>query len=214
NGKLVVGGRAATVKNDFALVRYFSDPVVATCAAPVNPVTSAITSTSATLSWSNPANAASFQVRYRNTNDQNWTKLYVNATSVTLNGLTPSLKYVWNVKAKCDNGTSYYTTNTKFKTSAQRLEDATMELNGAMQVYPNPSSGNFQLSFNTGENATATGTIQIVNIFGQVVDSRTTNMVDGHLTETFQLSGELASGTYFVKLSVNNKMYSSRFVLQ
>jgi uncharacterized delta-60 repeat protein len=215
NGKLVVGGRGATIKNDYALVRYFSDPITATCAAPVNPVTFAITSTSATLSWDNPGNATAFQVRYRSNIDDNWTKVFSNNTSITLTGLTPAVKYGWSVRAKCDDGNvSSFSNGSKFKTSPLRATDGAMDESSAMQLYPNPSTGTFQLSFNTVESTTATATIQIVNIFGQVVDSRILNIVDGTLDETFNFSGQLAPGSYFIRLSAGNELYSSRFILQ
>ncbi|HUM46270.1 MAG TPA: T9SS type A sorting domain-containing protein [Chitinophagales bacterium] len=214
NGKLVVGGRAATVKNDFALVRYFSDPVVADCAVPLNPVTSAISATGATLSWSNPGNAGSFQVRYRSTNDETWNKVYVNTTSVTLTGLTPALKYAWNVKAKCDDGVSSFTNVVKFKTLPLRLTDAADATNSILLLYPNPSTGDFQLNFTTGENVNATGILQIINIFGQVVDSRTISVADGNVQETFQFNGQLPSGNYFIRLSLNDKLFTESLLIQ
>lgn len=214
DGKLMVAGRGATIKNDFALVRYFSDPIIIDCAAPINAATSNITSNSATLSWDNPGNADAFQVKYRTINDQGWTKMYVNNISVTITGLTAGSKYVWTVKAKCGADVSSVTNFIKFKTLPQRLEDAAIEVNNTMQLYPNPSTGNFQLSFNTGENMTATSSIQIVNIFGHVIDSRNADIVDGNLEEVFNLSNHLASGTYFIRLSVNDKVYHSRFILQ
>ncbi len=214
DGKLIAAGRASDTNNDFAAVRYFSDPIVEICDAPDNLTTSQITSSSALLSWGNPANAANFQVRYRSVNDAQWTKLYVSATSVMINNLAAGTKYAWGVKASCDNGVSSFSKNVKFKTLQQRIGDETSAMESVMNVYPNPTSGNFQLSFNTGNNETTTAAVQILNVYGQIVESLAINLVDGRMEYSFDLSGKLTAGTYFLTIVVDGKIHSSRIVLQ
>jgi len=214
DGKLIVAGRASDTNNDFGVVRYFSDPLVVVCEAPENLTTTQITSSSATLSWGNPANATNFQVRYRGINDAQWTKLYVSATTVTINNLIPGSKYAWGVKASCDNGVSSFSKNVKFKTLPQRIGEENSPMEPVISVYPNPTSGHFQLSFSTGSSVTSTAAVQIINIYGQVVESLGITLVDGRMEHTFDLSGKLAAGTYFLTIAVDGTIHSSRIVLQ
>lgn len=214
DGKLVVAGKSADFDNDIALVRYFSDPVVATCDMPVNLVTSGITSNSAMLSWEQASGAASFQLRYRSMNDQTWTKMYVNGNSVTINGLTPGVKYIWSVKAKCDDGVSSFSTNAKFKTLPQKLVTSALTGDQGLQVYPNPSNGTFQFTYRSIDPTISDANIQIINSFGQIVYDQTAAIEAGELNGQINLTGKLATGNYFLTLMVGGKILQSNFIVQ
>ena len=76
------------------------------CATPTGVAASAITNTSATISWSSTA-ATSYTVRYKTTAATTWTTLSnTTATSVTLSGLNLGTAYNVEVIGNCTSGAS------------------------------------------------------------------------------------------------------------
>lgn len=76
------------------------------CATPTGVAASAITNTSATISWSSTA-ATSYTVRYKTTAATTWTTLSnTTATSVTLSGLNLGAAYNVEVIGNCTSGAS------------------------------------------------------------------------------------------------------------
>lgn len=80
----------------------------APCTAPTNPVTSAITSNSATLAWTGALGANSYKVEYKTTASATWIVAAAanTGTSFNLTGLTATTTYDWRVSSNCTGGTS------------------------------------------------------------------------------------------------------------
>ena len=91
----------------------------AVCNAPTGLASSAITTTSATVSWSAVSGAVSYAVDYKLTSSGTWISAATatTATSVNLSGLTASSTYDWRVKTNCSSGSSGYSA-AQFTTSA------------------------------------------------------------------------------------------------
>ncbi|MDR0763638.1 MAG: fibronectin type III domain-containing protein [Bacteroidales bacterium] len=105
----------------------FTTPAVPVCPLPIDPVATAITQTSATLSWTAPADYAEFVVTYHAENVTAWdTAGDITAeTSRVLENLTPNTVYVWRVRNLCDHDRSSSWANAdNFKTlEAVAVED-------------------------------------------------------------------------------------------
>ncbi|TDH20683.1 T9SS type A sorting domain-containing protein [Segetibacter sp. 3557_3] len=82
-----------------------------TCANPTALTASAITSTSATVSWTAAAGANSYAVDYKSAESTTWLTVTGNTTgtSVNLSGLLPGTTYDYRVRSTCSAGTSSYT---------------------------------------------------------------------------------------------------------
>jgi Metallo-peptidase family M12B Reprolysin-like/Secretion system C-terminal sorting domain/Fibronectin type III domain/Bacterial pre-peptidase C-terminal domain len=80
---------------------------------------SAITNTSATVSWNSVTDAISYDVDYKAASDATWINAATatTATSVSLSGLTQGTVYDWRVRATCAAGTGNYVA-TQFTTTA------------------------------------------------------------------------------------------------
>lgn len=91
----------------------------AACGNPGGLTTSAITTSSASLSWSAVSGAVSYDVDYKATADANWISLAAGTTgtSVNLAGLTQATSYDWRVRANCATESSTYTV-AQFSTTA------------------------------------------------------------------------------------------------
>lgn len=81
-----------------------------TCTAPAGLTSSAITGTSATVSWTAVSGANSYDVDYKTTAASTWTNAATGttSTSVNLSGLTAATTYDWRVRANCASGSSSY----------------------------------------------------------------------------------------------------------
>lgn len=87
------------------------------CAPPATLQSTAITSTSATLTWAATSGATSYSVQWKNASANTWTTVNgIVATSHGLTGLAPSTAYQFQVRAVCASGTSGYGTPQNFST--------------------------------------------------------------------------------------------------
>jgi hypothetical protein len=89
------------------------------CGAPAGLASSAITTTSATVSWTAVSGAVSYDVDYKLTSTSTWTNAATatTATSVAISGLTASTVYDWRVRTNCASASSAYTA-AQFTTAA------------------------------------------------------------------------------------------------
>jgi len=82
------------------------------CGDPAGLTTTAITATSATISWTAVANATSYAVEYKLNTAATWT--VINAAQITttasLTGLTAGTAYNWRVRATCAGGAGTFVT--------------------------------------------------------------------------------------------------------
>lgn len=88
-----------------------------TCNVPSGLSASALTSTSATLSWSNTG-ATSYNLQWKATSSGTWTTVSgISGTSYNLSGLTSCTNYDFKVQSVCTGGSSAYSSATTFQTS-------------------------------------------------------------------------------------------------
>ena len=69
--------------------------------------------------------------------------------------------------------------------------------NGSVQVYPNPNTGTFRLSFDIGIAEEVVLSVQ--NLTGQVIFTQNLGIVDGRFERQFTLGG-LSAGMYMLRL--------------
>jgi len=117
----------------------------APCTAPSGLSSSAITGSSATVSWSAVSGALSYDVDYKLNSSGTWTNAVTgtSSTSTNLSGLTASSLYDWRVRTNCSSGSSAYT-------QAQFTTAAVSTCPGIYDVSTNgTSSGAALIPFNT-----------------------------------------------------------------
>ena len=117
----------------------------APCGTPTSLLSSAITSNSATVSWTAVSGASSYAVDYKLNSSGTWTSATASttATSVNLTGLTASSLYDWRVSATCASGTSPFA-------AAQFTSSAVSTCPGIYDVSTNSTPGGAALiPFNT-----------------------------------------------------------------
>ena len=112
----------------------------APCNAPTSLGSSAITSSSATVSWSAVSGAANYTVEYKAASSGTWiTAGTTSSTSQNLSGLTASTVYDWQVRANCGaSGSSDYS-------QAQFTTSAATACPGIYDVEPNGNTSQAQV---------------------------------------------------------------------
>ena len=80
------------------------------CTTPSGLVSSGLTNTGATVSWTAVSGAVSYDVDYKTTATTTWTNAATatTATSVAISGLTAGTTYDWRVRTNCSAGSSSY----------------------------------------------------------------------------------------------------------
>lgn len=97
-----------------------SGNVTCNATVPTGLAASAISSTGATLSWSNVPNAT-YDLRYRVTGTTTWTTITAGVNSAALTGLTANTSYEAQVRSVCSTTTSAYSASFTFTTSSVAL---------------------------------------------------------------------------------------------
>jgi hypothetical protein len=88
-----------------------------TCAAPTGLTSSAITATSATISWTAVSGSTGYTAQYKASTSTTWLNATVSGTSASLTGLTAGVTYNFQVQNKCSTTSLSAFTASTFTTS-------------------------------------------------------------------------------------------------
>jgi hypothetical protein len=88
------------------------------CGTPTGLASSLVSATGATVSWTAVSGATSYNVQYRTSAATTWTTVTSTTTSRAITGLTASTTYLYQVQAVCSSGTSAFSAQGSFTTSA------------------------------------------------------------------------------------------------
>ncbi len=88
-------------------------------------------------------------------------------------------------------------------------------IDGGLTMYPNPNRGD-QLFISLSEVAADVHTVSvdIYDMTGKKVTTRTIAVQDGYLKTALDLNGDLSGGMYLVNITAGDKAYTERLVIQ
>lgn len=196
----------------------FTTNSTVTCGAPTGLVSSAITSSGATLSWTAVSGATTYDVNYKAASSSTWLTLAsgISSTSVAITGLTANTLYDWRVRATCTGGSGNYTTaqfTTLSTTCASTLDNTTNgTLSGAATIpfntnvtgliSPSADIDHYKFVITTGGTATVTLTtlpfdydLKVLNSSGtQLAISQAGSTTNETITRTY------TAGTYYAQV--------------
>lgn len=101
----------------------FTTSAAATCATPSGLAASAITSSTATVSWTAVSGATSYNLQYKLASSSTWTTFNTTGTAVNFTSLAAGTSYNAQVQAVCSSGSSAYSSAITFTTSAAACSD-------------------------------------------------------------------------------------------
>jgi hypothetical protein len=107
----------------YATGKFTTTGAITSCDAPTNLTATAITGSSATVSWTATSGAISYDVDYSVTGANSWINVATSTTltSVNITGLNSSQSYDWRVRTNCSSGSSSYATS-QFTTTCDGYE--------------------------------------------------------------------------------------------
>ncbi|MFL6472718.1 MAG: T9SS type A sorting domain-containing protein, partial [Nitrososphaeraceae archaeon] len=196
-----------------------------TCSNATGLTTTNITSKSATLNWSASVNPARWQVQYRKAiSGATWTNIKPagSARSVNISSLTANQRYNWHIRAKCGTTWTAYSATLSFTTlsalqstiqlsaSAKNMANENITM---LQLYPNPSKGQFVIDLHMGEKISVNAKIELIDMMGQTVYRETGSLSNGKLQRTISMPSSLSRGFYMVKVIVNDNVYVTKLIL-
>lgn len=199
---------------DIVLVKY-NQPF--NCPRPKGLSSANISSTSATLNWTAPALAISYQVRYRKAGILTWSYRYASSNSLTLTGLLANTQYQWQVRTRCSltplvnadwTSTRTFQTNLRLGDDGQLISD---EAKNNLIVFPNPAKSMVTVVSNAGTDSDYH--LQMFNSTGQVVHSQTIRSIEGVIEITIDVSDK-AAGLYTIVLSNGSDIEMTRLLIQ
>lgn len=177
------------------------------CTNPTNISVSAVTSTSAIVSWTQLCPVQSYQLRYRKSGTTSWTIVNTSNTSLTINNLLPSTTYQYRVNATCNGGATTFTSIQTFITLPPRNEENSFL---SFSVFPNPNNGTFMVYLpvtNASEYS-----IEVINVLGQKIFA--TRNETGMATAEIKLNNALAPGIYFVVYRDTDQSFSQNIIVE
>jgi hypothetical protein len=209
----------------------YSAPIIVNvkpaCAQINNPVLSKITCYGATISWNaDDCNGIGVSGYYLYIKKQTATAYSAYPTGSTqnwkvVNWLAPNTAYdIYVRSAACNGSLSAASQVLQFTTGGPGCREEEAESveavngNGEMiNIFPNPTNGNFSVSVNSTDMNKQEVRIEVINALGQVMVTNVTNMTGGNIIEGIQLDNSAAAGVYFVRVHVGNNVYVNRLVL-
>jgi hypothetical protein len=174
------------------------------CLPPSNVSISNITATTAQINWTPAAGAIQYNLRYRKLGTTTWVNTVISsglASSITVQGLSNSTTYEFQLRTKCNSNPdefSPYSAVFTFVTPAQRIEE--IEALRTL-IYPNPTNNNINVVINTVSETQTT--IRITDLLGRVLLNETEELLSGNNTITYNIS-EYAAGVYLVHVGNGN----------
>lgn len=213
----------------FSGIENFTTQAAGTCPVPTGLFPFGITSIQATLTWHNNAEANNFDARYRPTGTSTWTTTTnINSNLVIASGLTPATEYEFQVRSNCSNGSSAFSASRVFATRSSSLSMIEVENNPPRQVndsqekhltdgleidielYPNPSKGNFTLNIRHERQEPVM--VRILNQMGQVEQVKAFDLERGNNRQIFNLD-HLAPGMYIFFIETKTNRVSKKLII-
>jgi len=107
------GGTRASLLNSAGC-----NPPSTTCNVPSGLGSSNVSSTTATVSWTAVSGASSYNLQYKTSAASTFTTVNTTSSSYSLSGLSASTAYVFQVQTVCSSGSSAYSSQASFTTTA------------------------------------------------------------------------------------------------
>ncbi len=159
----------------------------------------------ATVSWDADPSATKYKIAWRYAGNADWTFIYKNAPTTTLDltGLIGGINHLVKVKSKCSGGWTNYSPKVTWQPIAsrrQKLEETTLD------IFPNPVTN--QLTIYT-DNTNITS-YAIFNMLGQQVMSFAAESLNSSISVS-----DLPNGMYsLTAVTRENQLLSKKFIKQ
>ena len=162
----------------------------AACPSPTSITQSAVTGTSATISWAAISGAQGYVYNATTSATPPATGIYTTSTSGPVTGLTPNTAYHAWVRTVCGQADSSAWTSDTFSTPVSVVNVGYD--NFSLQAYPNPVKHSLHIAALGQKSGVAT--IQLMDVTGKLIDSYTLTGTEMNISMS-----NLSTGVYFIR---------------
>lgn len=209
--------RAVCGANDFSPTTANVITTLQGCTTPTGLTVVSTTTTTANVTWNSVPGATAYRVSWRRASSQSWSQLEIGTvTAYQIQNLPAGTAHFVRVRAVCGTQLTDWTSQVPFSTLVPRSDENTIADDAdafKFSVYPNPSRGQFALSFEGMADEDVT--VRIFDAAGQLVYVQGYTANDGFNRIELALENEIARGIYMLQLSSQSKgVRSTRIIVQ
>jgi len=200
---------------DEACCEQFLTNIKVLCPKPSGMTATNITSSGATITWTNVSCNNGYKLQYRKAGTSKWTtkNLATNVNSYTITGLITNSSYEYRALTNCAN--SNPSTTTSGYSPVQTLNTLRMgsnfstEANPDLEIYPNPASDKITVTISLNEEVYA---IQILNTTGEImIEQFQSTQNENSFEEKINVSS-LPTGMYLLRIQTSDGTIIKSFV--
>ena len=178
------------------------------CGTPYGFTVTGITSSAATINWTDPCAVNNYTIQYRKSGTSGWITTTSATTSKSLTGLLANTTYEYRVRANCTGGPSSYSSILTFTTAPLRLANDVIVDANIINLFPNPAAEFVTLQVE----AYTTVNIYVTNVMGQQVFVLQNLDVNG--IEEFTINTkDFEAGMYMVSVEGDNVSVSKQLLI-
>ena len=185
----------------------------AACPVPTGVVVTDIGITTLSLDWNDASCVFDYLVRYKPFGITTWSYLNPHPTvsSATITGLSAATLYDMQVATRCSGSdTSDWSATVEAETEYFRLSDSG-DHNPAFEVFPNPTTGDFDIQFISHDEQPVELTIQ--NVYGQVIYHEVKSSTIGLNTQKISLTNT-STGLHMITLKAAGQELHRQILVQ
>jgi PKD repeat protein len=181
------------------------------CPTP-QPTVSNITATSAIIRWGGGENITAHTIRWKLAGTTRWnTRVFgANVRAIITPGLMPNSTYDLRITSICGNMESEAWLG-QFNTANAKAETINDNLEHDLSVYPNPTSGAFEVKLNGYE--VNQGQLRILDLTGKVVFTQQLNVEEG-LNHYFIQTEGLNKGIYLLEIQKGDTSFTQKLIIE
>jgi len=171
-----------------------------------------ISYTEAAFAWPEVSNGLTYDLRYKELTENNWTEVTTSDLSYTIDELEVCTDYEVQVKVSCANTEADYGASLEFKTECFLVGIESISDLSAFECYPVPFQNeiNVQLILEKDVNLN----LSIYNNAGVRVYFDQMDMTSGEQVTRISNLNELSSGVYFLQLSTDEFNIAKKLIKQ
>lgn len=143
-----------------------------------------------------------------------WRKGSNNISGATSISYTAKTAGTYRVVVSNASGCTKSSATRKVVINCKTDESAISDLTSALNVYPNPANGPFNLELVNDNLDNGTAHIEVMNVLGENVYTGDVLFENGIFNKNIDLGQKATRGIYMIKVRLNSEVYTSRLILQ
>jgi hypothetical protein len=171
-----------------------------------------ITATSSIIRWGGGENITAHTIRWKIAGTTRWnTRVFgANVREIIIPGLKPGSTYDVRVTSICGNIESEAWLG-QFNTATAKAEIIAENIEHNLSVYPNPTSGSFEVKLNGYESNR--GQLRMVDLTGKVVFTQHLTVEEG-LNHYFVQTENINKGIYLLEIQNGETSFTQKLIVE